>query len=68
MDVTLTLSYVILAYTVSDNQPLKRAGNHNVTCRPTARERLGKQARNKYSTNNRVNPFLGNARNAHTQQ
>jgi hypothetical protein len=35
-----------------------------VTCKPIARERLGKQARNKYSTNNVVDPFLGNARNA----
>jgi hypothetical protein len=37
-----------------------------VTCRPIARERLGKQARNKYSTKNRVDPFLGNARNNRT--
>jgi hypothetical protein len=27
-----------------------------VTCRPTVRERLGKQVRNRYSTNNRVDP------------
>jgi hypothetical protein len=39
-----------------------------VTCRPTARERLDKQARNKYATNNTVDPFLGNARNTCTQQ
>jgi hypothetical protein len=39
-----------------------------VTCRPTARERFGNQARNKYATNNRADPFLGNARNARMQQ
>jgi hypothetical protein len=37
-----------------------------VTCRPIAREPLGKQARNKYATNNKVDPFLGNARNNRT--
>jgi hypothetical protein len=31
-----------------------------------ARERLGKQARNKYATNNRLDPFLGKARNKRT--
>jgi hypothetical protein len=31
-----------------------------VTCRPIARGRLGKQARNKYATNNRGRPVLGN--------
>jgi hypothetical protein len=30
-----------------------------VACRPIARECLGKQARKKYSPNNRVDPFLG---------
>jgi hypothetical protein len=39
-----------------------------VTYRPIAREQLGKQARNKYATNNRVDPFLGNALNTRTQQ
>jgi hypothetical protein len=39
-----------------------------VTCRSIARERLGKQARNKYTTNKRMDPFLGNARNTRTQQ
>jgi hypothetical protein len=39
-----------------------------VTCRPIARKRLGKQARNKYATNNRVELFLGNACNIVTQQ
>jgi hypothetical protein len=29
---------------------------------------LGKQARNKYSSNNRVDPLLGNAHNTRTQQ
>jgi hypothetical protein len=38
----------------------------NVTCRPIARERLGKQARNKYSTNIRVDPFLDNEHNNRT--
>jgi hypothetical protein len=42
--------------------------NNIVTCRPIARERLGKQARNKYATNNRVDPLLGNPRNTRTQQ
>jgi hypothetical protein len=28
-----------------------------------ARKRIGKQARNKYATNNRVDPLLGNAHN-----
>jgi hypothetical protein len=37
-----------------------------VTCRPVARQRLGKQARNKYTTNNRVDPLLGNTRNNRT--
>jgi hypothetical protein len=37
-----------------------------MTCRPIAKERLVKQVRNKYATNNRVDPLLGNARNAHT--
>jgi hypothetical protein len=41
---------------------------HIVTCIPITSERLGKQACNKYSTNNRVYPFLGNARNTSTQQ
>jgi hypothetical protein len=41
---------------------------NTVTCRPIARERLGKQARNKYSTNNKVDPFLGTARSTRTQQ
>jgi hypothetical protein len=40
----------------------------NVTCRPIGRERFGKQARNKYATNNRVNPFLGNTCRTRTQQ
>jgi hypothetical protein len=31
-----------------------------VTCRPIARERLGKQARDKYAANSRVDPFLSN--------
>jgi hypothetical protein len=31
-----------------------------VTFISIARQRLGKQARNKYSTNNRVDPLLGN--------
>jgi hypothetical protein len=39
-----------------------------VTCRPIARERLGKQTRNQYATNNRVDQFLDNARNTRTQQ
>jgi hypothetical protein len=39
-----------------------------VTCRPVARERFGEQAHQKYATNNRVDPFLGNARNTRTQQ
>jgi hypothetical protein len=39
-----------------------------VTCRAVARERLGKQPRNKYATNNRAGSFLGNARNTRTQQ
>jgi hypothetical protein len=39
-----------------------------VTCRPIARELLRKQARNKHTTNNTVDPFLGNNRNTHTQQ
>jgi hypothetical protein len=42
--------------------------NIYVTCRPTARERFGKQARNKYATNNRVDPFPGNARNTRMRQ
>jgi hypothetical protein len=37
-----------------------------VTSRPLARERLGKQAHNKYASNKRVDPFLGNARNNRT--
>jgi hypothetical protein len=41
---------------------------HIVTCRAFARERLGKQTSNKYATNNTVDPFLGNTRNARTQQ
>jgi hypothetical protein len=41
---------------------------HIVTCKPIARERLGKQACNKYATNNKVDPFPGNARNTRTQQ
>jgi hypothetical protein len=36
---------------------------NTVTCRPVARERPGKQARNKYTTNNRADPLLDNARN-----
>jgi hypothetical protein len=39
-----------------------------VTRRPIAKERLGKEAHNKYATNNRVDPFLGNAHNTRTQQ
>jgi hypothetical protein len=42
--------------------------NSTVACRPIARERLSEQARNKYLTNNRVDPLLGNARNTRTQQ
>jgi hypothetical protein len=37
-----------------------------VTCRPIAKERVGKQVRNKYATNNRVDLFLGNARSSRT--
>jgi hypothetical protein len=37
-----------------------------VTCRPIVRERFGKQTRNKYGTNNRVDPFVGNTRNNKT--
>jgi hypothetical protein len=33
-----------------------------VTCRPIATERIGKQAHNKYATNNRGRPVLGNGR------
>jgi hypothetical protein len=36
------------------------------TCRPVARERLGKQVRNNDATNNRVDPFPCNARNNRT--
>jgi hypothetical protein len=39
-----------------------------VTHRPIARQRLGKQAHNKYATNNRIDPFLRNVRNTRTQQ
>jgi hypothetical protein len=39
-----------------------------VTCRPIARERIGKEARNNYATNNRIDTFLRNARNTCTQQ
>jgi hypothetical protein len=39
-----------------------------VTRRPIAMEQLGKQTLNKYSTKNRVDPFLGNTRNTSTQQ
>jgi hypothetical protein len=39
---------------------------HTVTCRPIARERLGKQARNQYETNSRGDPFLSNAHNSNT--
>jgi hypothetical protein len=39
-----------------------------LTCRPIARERLRKQVLNKYSTNNRVDTFLGNALNTRMQQ
>jgi hypothetical protein len=35
---------------------------------PIARQRLSRQACNEYATNNRVDPFLGNARNTRTQQ
>jgi hypothetical protein len=31
-----------------------------VTCRPTDTDQLGKQACNKYTTNNRGHPVLGN--------
>jgi hypothetical protein len=43
-------------------------GVHTVTCKHIAKERLGKQVRNKYVTNNRVDPFLGNAHNTRTQK
>jgi hypothetical protein len=39
-----------------------------VTRIPIARQRLDKQARNKYATNNRVFPLLGNARDTRKQQ
>jgi hypothetical protein len=39
-----------------------------VTCRPVARERPDKQVGNKYATNNRVDPLLGEARNTRMQQ
>jgi hypothetical protein len=42
--------------------------NNIVTCRPIAKERLGKQTSNNYSTNNRADPFKDNARNTRTQQ
>jgi hypothetical protein len=41
----------------------KRTGGplqHIVTCRPIARERLGRQARNKQATNKRIHPLLSN--------
>jgi hypothetical protein len=38
------------------------------THKPVARQRFGKQARNKYVTNNSVDPLQGNARNTLTQQ
>jgi hypothetical protein len=41
---------------------------HIVKCRPIVRGRLGKESRNKYATNNRVDTFLGNARSTPTQQ
>jgi hypothetical protein len=37
-----------------------------VTHIPIVRQRLGKQARNKYATNNRLDPLLGNARSTRT--
>jgi hypothetical protein len=40
----------------------------SVTCRRIVRERLCKQARNKYTTQKRADQFLGNARNICTQQ
>jgi hypothetical protein len=39
-----------------------------VTHIPIVRQRLGKQARNKYATSNRVDPLLYNVRNTPTQQ
>jgi hypothetical protein len=35
---------------------------NTVICRPFVRERLGKQARNKYTTNSRGRPVLDNGR------
>jgi hypothetical protein len=42
------------------------AYEHIETCIHTVRERLVKQARNKYLTNNKVESFLGNTRNNRT--
>jgi hypothetical protein len=39
----------------------------NVTHMSITRQRIAKQARNQYATNNRVDSFLGNARNTCTQ-
>jgi hypothetical protein len=39
-----------------------------VACRVIAGERLGKQTRNKYSTNKRADPILGKDRNTRMQQ
>jgi hypothetical protein len=44
----------------------KKYVQYNVTHIPIARQRLCKQARNKYATNNRVGPLLGNVRNNRT--
>jgi hypothetical protein len=39
-----------------------------VTRMPITRQRLGKIARNKYATNSRVDPLLGNTSSTRTQQ
>jgi hypothetical protein len=39
---------------------------YSMTCRLIAKERLDKETRNKYATNNRVDPVLDNARNTRT--
>jgi hypothetical protein len=39
-----------------------------VTHIPIARQRLSKEARDKYAKNNKVDPLLGNASNKRTQQ
>jgi hypothetical protein len=36
-----------------------------MTCRAIAEEQFGKQARNKYATNNGVDPSISEARNTH---